>query len=234
MAQADPPPLDVRDGRAVDVPDAFGQLILGETELLPALLDDLTGRHPGRLPVTSVASKCQEVSSRRVTCPIVKRVGTGLTRDGNSGNLRSMTRYAESGAAYKAARQAAGISQEALGIIVGTSRRHIIRIENGEHRPYPGLRDKIAAALGADPESLPSSAGDAPFRPEVEEELIDVLMKSLAHYKADLAAGYNLRRGSLILAQRRAMAEAALHIATAEKMLARAEIARFCREWDAA
>lgn len=144
-----------------------------------------------------------------------------------------MTRYAESGATYKAARQAAGISQEALAIIVGTSRRHIIRIENGEHRPYPGLRDKIATALHVDPDSLPS-AGDAPFRQEVEEELIDVLMKSLAHYKADLAAGYNLRRGSLILAQRRAHAEAALHLATAEKMLARSEIALFCRHWDAA
>lgn len=113
-------------------------------------------------------------------------------------------------------------------MITGISRRQIIRIEKGEHRPFPRQRDLIADALGADPASLPC-AGDAPFRPEVEEELIDVLMKSLAHYKADLAAGYNLRRGSMILAERRRDAEAALHLATAEKMLARVKIANFCR-----
>lgn len=134
----------------------------------------------------------------------------------------------ESAEAYRAARHARGITQEALSVITGISLRQVVRIENGQSLPYQRTRDLIADALGVDPASLPAR-GDAPFRPEVEEELIDVLMKSLAQYKRDLAAGYNVRRGSEILAERRREAEAALHLATAEKMLARVKIAHFCR-----
>lgn len=76
-------------------------------------------------------------------------------------------RYPESGGAYRAARLNAvldgrTVSQERLASAVGTDRRHIIRIENGENRPRPELRDRIAAFLGVDPTTLPA-AGEDPF-----------------------------------------------------------------------
>lgn len=74
-----------------------------------------------------------------------------------------MTKYPESGEAYKSARHARGITQEALSVISGVSRREVIRIERGEHRPFPRTRDLIANALGADPASLPA-VGEAPFQ----------------------------------------------------------------------
>src|SRR3990167_3145406 len=76
-------------------------------------------------------------------------------------------RYPESGGAYRRARRAARvngapISQERLAGAVGIGRRHVIRIENGENRPLPGLRDRIADTLGVDPSTLPA-AGEDPF-----------------------------------------------------------------------
>jgi len=67
--------------------------------------------------------------------------------------------------AYRTARLSPDrkMAQETLAELTGTTRRHIIRIENGEHRPLPALRDRIAAALEVDPESLPA-ATPAPFR----------------------------------------------------------------------
>lgn len=42
------------------------------------------------------------------------------------------------------ARKRKGISQERLAELIGTSRRHMIRIEKGQHRPGPRLRGRIA------------------------------------------------------------------------------------------
>lgn len=44
------------------------------------------------------------------------------------------------------ARKRKGISQESLALLVGTSRRHMIRIEKGAHRPGPVFRARIAEA----------------------------------------------------------------------------------------
>ena len=44
------------------------------------------------------------------------------------------------------ARKRKGISQERLASMIGTSRRHMIRVEKGQHRPGPILRARIAAA----------------------------------------------------------------------------------------
>lgn len=44
------------------------------------------------------------------------------------------------------ARRDKGISQERLAEQIGTSRRHMIRIEKGQHRPGPALRARIAEA----------------------------------------------------------------------------------------
>ncbi len=71
-------------------------------------------------------------------------------------------KYPEVRTAYRGARNEASrrhgsiLSQEWLAEQVGISRRHMIRIENGEHRPEPELRDKIAEALGASPDALPA------------------------------------------------------------------------------
>ncbi len=75
-------------------------------------------------------------------------------------------RYPEVGKSYRRARalMQPPMSQERLAAEVGTSRRHIIRIENGEHRPYPALRDRIAEVLGVDPSGLPAAeAAPRPF-----------------------------------------------------------------------
>ena len=76
-------------------------------------------------------------------------------------------RYPESGSALRAARRSRlpSISQERLAEAVGITRRHMIRLENGEHRPSGDLRDKIAVELGVDPSALPAEEGHAdPFR----------------------------------------------------------------------
>ena len=62
--------------------------------------------------------------------------------------------FAANGARIRRARKRAGISQERLAAQVGTTRRHMIRLENGEHLPRPVLRDKIAAEVGVEVSSI--------------------------------------------------------------------------------
>ena len=57
-------------------------------------------------------------------------------------------------------RKRAGISQERLAAQVDTTRRHMIRLENGEHLPSGVLRDKIADAIGADRSAIQSADED--------------------------------------------------------------------------
>ena len=78
----------------------------------------------------------------------------------------TFVKYPESRVAYRKARMRAvpRISQENLALAVGITRRHMIRIENGEHRPLPELRDRIAEVLGVDPETLPTAEVMSPFR----------------------------------------------------------------------
>jgi hypothetical protein len=80
----------------------------------------------------------------------------------------SKHRFAESGAAYRAARHPDPdsppiLSQAKLAEAVGTTRRHIIKIENGEHRPGRPLRNRIADVLGVERSTLPCAADDSPF-----------------------------------------------------------------------
>lgn len=75
-------------------------------------------------------------------------------------------KYPEVRAAYRSARKSTDprISQENLAELVGVTRRHMIRIENGDHRPTPALRDRIAIALAVDPSTLPAVEDVHPFR----------------------------------------------------------------------
>lgn len=73
-------------------------------------------------------------------------------------------RWPDFGRAYREARLRNGAySQERLAEAVGVTRRHLIRIENGEHRPRPHLRDRIAAVLGIDPSQLPAAEVEIPL-----------------------------------------------------------------------
>lgn len=51
----------------------------------------------------------------------------------------------------RSARRRVGKSQEALAAEAGTTRRHLIRLENGQHQPGPALAERLAAATGRDP-----------------------------------------------------------------------------------
>lgn len=63
-------------------------------------------------------------------------------------------RYAEVGARIRRARERSGISQERFAPMIGITRRHLIRLENGEHHPSPDLRARIAEHTGEKPESF--------------------------------------------------------------------------------
>lgn len=68
--------------------------------------------------------------------------------------------YSSNGDTMKRLRKRAGISQERLAAAVGTSRRHMIRLENGEHLPSTPLRDKIADAIEAPRDAIQSADDD--------------------------------------------------------------------------
>jgi transcriptional regulator with XRE-family HTH domain len=78
------------------------------------------------------------------------------------------TKYPDVRLAYRSARNATEphLSQEVVADLAGVTRRHLIRIENGEHRPTTDLRDRIAAVLSVDPSSLPAVEDEQPFRAE--------------------------------------------------------------------
>lgn len=57
-------------------------------------------------------------------------------------------RHPEFAAALRSARKRAGKSQERIAAEVGTSRRHWIRWENGDHLPSPEFLERIGEATG--------------------------------------------------------------------------------------
>lgn len=61
------------------------------------------------------------------------------------------------------ARKQKGISQERLAELIGTSRRHMIRLEKGKHKPGQILRSRIAQATAQPEEFFEAS-------PDEEEE----------------------------------------------------------------
>ena len=108
----------------------------------------------------------------------------------------AIVRYPESGGAYRRARRVARVNgervtQRALAAAVGIGRRFVIRVENGENRPSPALRDRIADFLGADPNTLPA-VGEDPFARSVTEtrtpSLSGFVTKFTEWFKRRLAA----------------------------------------------
>ena len=59
-------------------------------------------------------------------------------------------RFAENGAKIRRARELTGLGKEKFADQVGTTRRHMIRLENGEHLPSGPLRDRIVEVTGTE------------------------------------------------------------------------------------
>jgi transcriptional regulator with XRE-family HTH domain len=60
----------------------------------------------------------------------------------------SERKFGEIGARIRQARLGRGFSQERFAPIIGVTRRHLIRLENGEHHPSAELRDRLAEHTG--------------------------------------------------------------------------------------
>lgn len=56
-------------------------------------------------------------------------------------------RFKQNGSRIRRARRSIGVSQEAFAERIGTTRRHMIRLEKGHHLPGTGLRDRIVAEV---------------------------------------------------------------------------------------
>jgi transcriptional regulator with XRE-family HTH domain len=65
-------------------------------------------------------------------------------------------KWSENGKAIRRARLRTGLSQEKLAALIGTTRRHMIRLENGEHLPLGTLRDRLCDVLGIDHDAIQS------------------------------------------------------------------------------
>ncbi len=59
-------------------------------------------------------------------------------------SLETKRPWAVQGANLRRARHRTGISQENFAPVVGTTRRHLIRLEKGWHRPSHALLSRIA------------------------------------------------------------------------------------------
>lgn len=62
--------------------------------------------------------------------------------------------WAVQGRKLRAARNLTRLSQENFAPEVGTTRRHLIRLENGEHRPSSDLLGRIAERTGESADSF--------------------------------------------------------------------------------
>lgn len=76
------------------------------------------------------------------------------------------------------ARRHKGISQEDLAGRIGTSRRHMIRIEKGLHRPGPSFRVRIAEAT-EQPEAFFEDDDEEAARMGAPPNMLEVLYAQL-------------------------------------------------------
>lgn len=89
------------------------------------------------------------------------------------------------------ARQAKGMSHDALAAKTGTSRQHLIKLEKGQHLPRPEMLAKIAEATGK-PESFFESEDDeessAMDDSTVAADLLEVLLRVVTHARTRVSA----------------------------------------------
>lgn len=89
--------------------------------------------------------------------------------------------FADIGSRIRNARRRKGFSQESLAPMVGTTRRHLIRLEHGEYQARPGLAARLAAALDADASEFRASNED-----DEEESLADALQKVVRALRSEM------------------------------------------------
>src|SRR4051812_5444620 len=83
------------------------------------------------------------------------------------------------GRRVRTARLSAGLSHDALGVKVGTSRQHLIKLEKGMHLPRPEMLTKIAEATGKD-ESFFTEDDEEDSSLPSHHDMVAVLMPSQA------------------------------------------------------
>lgn len=88
------------------------------------------------------------------------------------------------GQRIKWARNRKGLSLDALAERVGTSRRHLIRLEKGENRPGLDMRARIAVATEQTPDFLMDGDSDDEEEAELVRELVGVLRRLMARDEA--------------------------------------------------
>lgn len=72
-------------------------------------------------------------------------------------------RHSEIGQRIKRSRKRTGLSLEKFAPLVGISRRHLIRLENGENRPRRDLADRIERVCADHGQPVREPILDAPF-----------------------------------------------------------------------
>ncbi len=92
------------------------------------------------------------------------------------------------------AREKKGISQERLAERAGTTRRHVMRIEKGQHKPRPDLVARIAEATDQQPTFFSANGADDDEESDpVAVELVRALMKRVDE-KVEAAVNRALER----------------------------------------
>lgn len=82
--------------------------------------------------------------------------------------------YADHGKHLRRLRLRTGKSQESLAAEIGTTRRHMIRLENGEHLPSAPMKERLAEALGVDGGEIQSHDDE-----DDEEDVASVLTQAI-------------------------------------------------------
>ena len=98
-------------------------------------------------------------------------------------------RFSANGQRIRQARHLTGLSQENFAPRIGTTRRHLIKLENGEHRPRRQLRDRIVEITGT--EEQIDSSGDE--EEDAMHDLFDALRRTIRLRRETGDAGSVLR-----------------------------------------
>ena len=91
-------------------------------------------------------------------------------------------KFAVVGARIREARLRRGFSQERFAPVIGITRRHLIRLENGEHHPSAELRDRIAEHTGEPAASFSLDEDDEESDPmaDLEKALLGMAVRAFA------------------------------------------------------
>lgn len=84
----------------------------------------------------------------------------------------SALRFAEIGSRIREARGKVGLSQEAFAARINTSRRHVMRLERGQHMPSEPMLERIADVTGSTVEELVGDDDDEETSMTLDEFLL--------------------------------------------------------------